>query len=69
VDPLYLRRFAIPIRCRARARTGRRRGQLPLGLIQGKDDNGRWAGKIVASRSACHDVRLGTVEEATFKWG
>lgn len=44
-------------------------GQLPLGLIQGKDDNGRWTGLIGASCSACHDSRLGTTSEASFKWG
>jgi mono/diheme cytochrome c family protein len=44
-------------------------GQLPLGLIQGKDDNGRWTGLIGASCSACHDSRLGTTTEASFKWG
>ena len=44
-------------------------GQLPLGLIQGKDDNGRWTGLIGASCSACHDSRLGTTSEAGFKWG
>lgn len=44
-------------------------GQLPLGLIQGKGDDGRWTGLIGASCSACHDSRLGTTSEAPFKWG
>lgn len=44
-------------------------GQLPLGLIQGRDDYGRWTGKITASCSACHDSRLGTTNEAGFTYG
>ena len=44
-------------------------GQLPLGLIQGKDDRGRWTGLIGASCSACHDSRLGTTSESSFAWG
>lgn len=50
-------------------RTNGGSGQLPLGLIQGKDDDGRWTGKITASCSACHDSRLGTVNEAGFSYG
>ena len=50
-------------------RTNGGSGQLPLGLIQGKDDNGRWTGLIGASCSACHDSRLGTPTEASFVWG
>ena len=44
-------------------------GQLPLGLVQGKDDRGRWTGLIGASCSACHDSRLGTTSESSFAWG
>ena len=44
-------------------------GQLPLGLIQGKDDNGRWTGLIGASCSACHDSRLGSTSESYFVRG
>ena len=44
-------------------------GQLPLGLIQGKSDNGRWTGRIAASCSGCHDSRLGSVGEAGFTYG
>lgn len=44
-------------------------GQLPIGLIQGKDDNGKWTGLIGASCSACHDSRLGSTSEASFVWG
>lgn len=50
-------------------RTNGGSGQLPIGLIQGKDDNGRWTGLIGASCSACHDSRLGTASEANFVWG
>lgn len=50
-------------------RTNGGSGQLPLGLIQGKDDNGRWTGLIGASCSACHDSRLGSESEANFVWG
>ncbi|WP_197517112.1 MULTISPECIES: rubber dioxygenase RoxA [Burkholderia] len=44
-------------------------GQLPLGLIQGKDDSGRWTGMIAASCSACHDSRLGSTNESAFTYG
>ncbi|WP_323122922.1 rubber dioxygenase RoxA [Burkholderia alba] len=44
-------------------------GQLPLGLIQGKDDNGKWTGMIAASCSACHDSRLGSANESAFTYG
>lgn len=44
-------------------------GQLPLGLIQGKGDDGRWTGQITASCSACHDSRLGSASEAGFTYG
>jgi exo-cleaving rubber dioxygenase len=44
-------------------------GQLPLGLVQGKGDDGQWTGTITAACSACHDSRLGTATEAGFTWG
>lgn len=44
-------------------------GQLPTGLLQAKDENGNWTGKIVNSCSGCHDSRLGTEEESGFYWG
>jgi hypothetical protein len=44
-------------------------GQLPIGLIQGKGDDGKWTGTITAACSACHDSRLGTTDESGFTWG
>nr|WP_323381901.1 hypothetical protein [Myxococcus dinghuensis] len=44
-------------------------GQLPLGIMQEKDDNGRWTGNITSGCSGCHDSRLGTESEAAFVWG
>lgn len=44
-------------------------GQLPLGLVQERDGNGRWTGKIASTCSGCHDSRLGTPDEAGFGWG
>lgn len=44
-------------------------GQLPLGLVQEKDSNGFYTGKISSGCSGCHDSRLGTEQEAGFAWG
>ncbi|WP_206613431.1 hypothetical protein [Parahaliea mediterranea] len=44
-------------------------GQLPLGMVQDRDDNGRWTGLISVTCSGCHDSRLGSEQEATFAWG
>lgn len=44
-------------------------GQLPLGFMQDKDENGRWNGLIGSTCSACHDSRLGTEAEAPFLHG
>ncbi|QAT83669.1 hypothetical protein EJ065_2085 [Corallococcus coralloides] len=44
-------------------------GQLPLGLVQEKDANGRYTGAIASTCSGCHDSRLGTEQEAGFSWG
>nr|WP_224364896.1 hypothetical protein [Hyalangium versicolor] len=44
-------------------------GQLPLGLIQERDANGRFTGNIGSTCSGCHDSRLGTEQEAGFVWG
>jgi mono/diheme cytochrome c family protein len=44
-------------------------GQLPLGLVQEKDENGRYTGLISASCSGCHDSRLGKDTETPFVWG
>ena len=44
-------------------------GQLPLGFVQMKDDNGRYTGLIGNTCSACHDSRLGSPTEAAFAWG
>ncbi|NNB92332.1 hypothetical protein HI113_00140 [Corallococcus exiguus] len=44
-------------------------GQLPLGLVQERDSNGRFTGAISSSCSGCHDSRLGTEQEAGFVWG
>nr|WP_224243108.1 hypothetical protein [Hyalangium gracile] len=44
-------------------------GQLPLGLVQERDSNGRYTGNIASSCSGCHDSRLGTEQEASFVWG
>ncbi|RKG97283.1 rubber dioxygenase RoxA [Corallococcus carmarthensis] len=44
-------------------------GQLPLGLVQEKDENGRYTGNISSSCSGCHDSRLGTEQESGFLWG
>lgn len=44
-------------------------GQLPLGLVQEKDRNGRWTGNISSSCSGCHDSRFGEDEGAPFFWG
>ena len=44
-------------------------GQLPRGLVQAKDANGRWNGLIGSTCSACHDSRLGTGAEAPFVRG
>ncbi|MDY7226567.1 hypothetical protein [Hyalangium rubrum] len=44
-------------------------GQLPLGLVQERDANGRYTGQISSTCSGCHDSRLGTEEEAGFVWG
>ncbi|NTX62777.1 hypothetical protein HUA74_19205 [Myxococcus sp. CA051A] len=44
-------------------------GQLPLGLVQERDSNGRWTGAIASTCSGCHDSRLGTESEAGFVWG
>ncbi|WP_163865036.1 hypothetical protein [Myxococcus eversor] len=44
-------------------------GQLPLGLVQERDSNGRWTGAIGSTCSGCHDSRLGTESESGFVWG
>ncbi|WP_446651788.1 rubber dioxygenase RoxA [Archangium violaceum] len=44
-------------------------GQLPLGLVQERDENGRYTGKISSGCSGCHDSRLGSEQEAYFVWG
>ncbi len=44
-------------------------GQLPVGFMQDKDENGRWNGLIGSTCSACHDSRLGTEAEAPFMHG
>lgn len=44
-------------------------GQLPLGLVQERDSNGRWTGAIASTCSGCHDSRLGTESESGFVWG
>jgi hypothetical protein len=44
-------------------------GQLPLGMVQERDGNGRWTGKIASNCSGCHDSRFGTEQEAGFAWG
>jgi mono/diheme cytochrome c family protein len=44
-------------------------GQLPMGLVQMKDDNGNWTGLISSTCSGCHDSRLGTTAESSFAWG
>jgi exo-cleaving rubber dioxygenase len=44
-------------------------GQLPLGMVQHKTDNGNWTGLISSSCSGCHDSRLGTPQESYFHWG
>ncbi|NMO19166.1 hypothetical protein HPC49_41810 [Pyxidicoccus fallax] len=44
-------------------------GQLPLGMVQERDENGRYTGKIASTCSGCHDSRFGTEQEAAFVWG
>ncbi|WP_163993463.1 hypothetical protein [Pyxidicoccus caerfyrddinensis] len=44
-------------------------GQLPLGMVQERDTNGRFTGKIASNCSGCHDSRFGTEQEAGFAWG
>ena len=44
-------------------------GQLPIGLVQERDENGRYTGMISSSCSGCHDSRLGTKTESPFTWG
>jgi mono/diheme cytochrome c family protein len=45
-------------------------GQLPAGLVQGRDSSGRWTGLISSTCSGCHDSRLGTQSESPgFVWG
>jgi hypothetical protein len=44
-------------------------GQLPIGLVQEKDDNGFYTGMISSTCSGCHDSRLGTKTESPFNWG
>lgn len=44
-------------------------GQLPLGLVQSKDKDGKWTGLIASTCSGCHDSRLGAPDEADFVWG
>ncbi len=44
-------------------------GQLPLGLVQERDKNGRYTGMIASSCSGCHDSQLGTDQESRFVWG
>ncbi len=44
-------------------------GQLPAGLVQGRDANGLWTGLISSTCSGCHDSRLGTPAETAFSWG
>ncbi|EYF07498.1 rubber dioxygenase RoxA [Chondromyces apiculatus] len=44
-------------------------GQLPLGFVQEKDEDGDYTGLIAVSCSACHDSRLGTSNETPFTWG
>jgi len=36
--------------------------QLPIALVQVKDDNGKWTGKIGATCFACHIGQIGTGE-------
>ncbi|ACY14211.1 hypothetical protein [Haliangium ochraceum] len=50
-------------------RTNGGSGQLPLGLVQVKDDDGNYTGLISSSCSGCHDSRLGTTSETSFLWG
>jgi mono/diheme cytochrome c family protein len=46
------------------------RGQLPLGLIQGRDRDLGYNGRITISCSACHDSQLGTDADGLgFHWG
>ena len=44
-------------------------GQLPVGLLQGRDASGRWNGVLGSTCSGCHDSRLGTPEERPFSFG
>lgn len=44
-------------------------GQLPMGMVQHREDDGTWTGLIASSCSGCHDSRLGTDDEAYFHWG
>lgn len=44
-------------------------GQLPLGLVQVKDDNGQYTGMIASSCSGCHDSKIGGDGESYFHWG
>jgi hypothetical protein len=45
-------------------------GQLPLGLIQGRDRDLGYNGKITISCSACHDSQLGSDADGLgFHWG
>lgn len=44
-------------------------GQLPAGMVQAKDANGRYTGQIASTCSGCHDSRLGAPGETPFTWG
>ncbi|WP_317933274.1 hypothetical protein [Halioxenophilus sp. WMMB6] len=44
-------------------------GQLPMGMIQVRDDDGNYTGMIASSCSGCHDSRVGDESEAYFHWG
>jgi exo-cleaving rubber dioxygenase len=44
-------------------------GQLPLGLVQARDESGKYTGQISSTCSGCHDSRLGTEAESPFLWG
>lgn len=44
-------------------------GQLPVGLLQVKDDQGRWNGLLGSTCSGCHDSRLGSPDERPFAFG
>ncbi len=44
-------------------------GQLPAGMLQVRDANGRWNGLMGQTCSGCHDSRLGLPDERPFAFG